>query len=96
MVITCPFLLELNTRALKDPHDAKVCIEQSVQHERRVKSWLKGDLSSEELEDSIRDLGHNPYEYWDVIDLNLDRVIANNTPVEGVTLLLPDYLVDGG
>lgn len=96
MIITRPFVLDLNPspNASQDEWDAVV--DEAVQHERRVKQWLKGDLSSDELEQSIREIGHDPDEYWDAVDHNLKCVIDHGVPVEGVTLLLPDYLVDDG
>ena len=85
-----PFLLDLN---LSPDHSA-----QDIDAEWRSKShaqvtlsrFLKGEATLEEYDDALADVGVDPNLYWEVVEDNVDHVVATETAVEDSEWLLVD------
>lgn len=58
-------------------------------HHRKIfQEFLAGQRSSEDVSDLISDYGLNPEDYWDIVDANISRAIAQNTAIEDAQWLL--------
>lgn len=91
-----PFLLSLDTQESLSISDMWSLLHRCIQHERRVKGWLKGTVSDEELFDGLSDYGLDSYDWLDNCEHAVDEIIATRTPINDPVLFLPErYVKDG-
>lgn len=87
-----PFLPDLTLT----PDHNLADIEAELAFSSRLQSLLKGffrfEVSVDYLEDFLAQNGINPHEFWDVVDANIDAIIARDQPLENADsiLVMPD------
>lgn len=79
-----PFILDLPDEPDFSPADFEQEMEAAFDRQRVVKQFLKGERSLDDLLDSVADAGEDAYEYSELVDVHLERLIAYQVPLEGV------------
>jgi hypothetical protein len=80
--VLSPFLLNMTDDSDMNVSDIEVALQEDWARQRTVEGWLKGELSYEALLDLASDYGVDGYDYADMIDHNVDALIAQNALID--------------
>lgn len=82
-----PFILDLPDDPDFSPADLDREIQAGFDRQWVVQMFLKGEADLDDLLDSVADAGEDAYEYSELVDLHLERLVAAQVPLEGVDRL---------
>lgn len=83
-----PFILDLPDEPDFSPADLDHEIAVAFRRQLVVKQFLKGQASESDVLDSVADAGEDAYEYSELVDATLERLIRHQVPLEGVERFL--------
>jgi hypothetical protein len=86
--VLTPFLLDMTDDPDMNRSDVEVAVQEDWARQRAVEGWLKGQLPFEALLDLASDYGVDGYDYADMIDHNVDALIAQQVDIDDGDRLL--------
>lgn len=84
-----PFLPDLDLSPDHNASDIEAEIQTHFIIQRLMEGFLKGEVDLDTFEDCLAQYEIDPIEYWQVVDANVDAVIAQQTVLEHPFLILP-------
>jgi hypothetical protein len=86
--VLSPFLLNMTDDPDMNVSDIDVALREDWARQRTVEGWLKGELPFEAMLDLASDYGVDGYDYADMIEHNVETLIAQQVDIDDGDRLL--------
>lgn len=83
-----PILLDIGDLTDHSASDVETQLQRIKIHQDVFLNYLVGKASFEDLLDSVADFGEDAYEYWNIVEDNIEYIIKNNVSIENAQWLL--------
>jgi hypothetical protein len=84
-----PFLLDMTEDPDMNLSDLDTALRSDFERQNTVSAWLKGDLPYNAVLDMASDYGVDAYDYEDMINSNVDALIAQNLFIDDIERVMP-------
>lgn len=86
-----PFLLNLDLTPDHSDSDIEAECKTLFTIQAMTEKFLCGQCNYDDLSDCLAQFNVEPYDYWDVVDANLNTVIESGTVLENASFLVDAY-----